>query len=101
MSALASKADVSFYEHTSEFERTSPISQLRTWRPIAGNRPVSMLGTLVTIRVPDRIVTSRSGDPRRRGIGVLHGVAGKLAALGRRRDGDPRGPGGAGSHPRS
>ena len=54
--------------------------------------------------VPDRIVTSRSGDARRRGrggIGVLHGVAGKLAALGRRRDGDPRDLGGAGSHPHS
>ena len=49
-------------------------------------------------------MTSRSGGARRRGrggIGVLHGVAGKLAALGRRPDGDPRDPGGAGSHPHS
>jgi len=38
MSALASKADVSFYEHTSEFERTSPISQLRTWPEIGRSR---------------------------------------------------------------
>jgi len=46
----------------------------------AGNQPVSMLGTLVT--VGSQIVTSRSGDARRRGrggIGVLHGVAGKKA----------------------
>jgi hypothetical protein len=37
------------YEDTPEFERTSSISQQRTCRPIAGNRLVSMPGTLVMV----------------------------------------------------